>query len=301
MDPRAERPRIFIGDVQGCADELEDLIARAASELGDDFEVWSVGDLINRGPDNRRVLERMRTLHADGRARIVLGNHEIGLLMRWLGVRGGSTADTTDDILAAPDREDWIHWLRGLPLVETGELDGQPFAMVHASVHPDWDLADLVAHARRAEEPLREFEPDELRRWLRATPGGSASAPERDDLDRLTRGRSVVDAAGSWSDRLPEKSANAWHRRWAKRKHAYGIVYGHWALQGLHVAPGLRGLDTACVHHGREDERGGRTKGYLTAWIPRTDAIRRAGLAHFGVPDDRFLQVKAKRRYRQGA
>jgi bis(5'-nucleosyl)-tetraphosphatase (symmetrical) len=292
------RPRIFIGDVQGCADELEDLLTLAAEKLGDEFEVWSVGDLINRGPDNLRVLERMRTLHADGRARIVLGNHEIGLLMRWLGVRGGSTADTIGDILTAPDIDDWIHWLRGLPLVETGDLDGQPFAMVHASVHPDWDLASLVGHARSAEEPLRELEPAGLRRWLRATPGGGAAGTERDDLDRLTRGRSVVDGAGSWSEKLPAKAAHAWHRRWAKRGHEYGIVYGHWALQGLHVAPGLRGLDTACVHHGRDDGRGGRTEGMLTAWIPYADAPRRAGYAHFGVPDDRFLHVTAKKRYR---
>jgi len=293
------RPRLFIGDVQGCADELEELLALAAAELGNDFDVWSVGDLINRGPDNRRVLERMRALHADGRARIVLGNHEIGLMMRWLGVRGGSSADTLDDLLDAPDIEDWIHWLRGLPLVETGELDGQPFAMVHASVHPDWDLASLVAHARRAEEPLRELGTAELASWLRAAPGGATNSSERDDLDRLTRCRSLIDATGSWSDRLPARSADVWHRRWAQQEHEYGIVYGHWALQGLHVAPGLRGLDTACVHHGREDGRGGCTQGFLTGWIPRVDALRRAGKAHFGIPDNRFLRVKAKQRYRQ--
>jgi len=295
-----ERPRVFIGDVQGCADELDELLALATDEVGDDFEVWSVGDLINRGPDNRRVLERMRTLHSDGRARIVLGNHEIGLMMRWLGVRGTSSADTIEDILEAPDADDWIRWLRDLPLVEIGELDGEPFAMVHASVHPKWDLASLVAHARAAEERLHQLEPDELRRWLRATPGAAASATERDDLDRLTRGRSVVDSSGTWSDALPTKAADAWHRRWAKCRHDYGIVYGHWALQGLHVAPGLRGLDTACVHHGRDDGRGGRTRGSLTAWIPRADDSRRKR-AQFGVPDDRFLQVRAKRRYRRRA
>jgi bis(5'-nucleosyl)-tetraphosphatase (symmetrical) len=292
-----ERSRIFIGDVQGCADELDELLEIAAAELGDDFEVWSVGDLINRGPDNRRVLERMRTLHADGRARIVLGNHEIGLLMRWLGVRAGSSADTIEDILEAPDAEDWIRWLSNLPLVEIGELAGQPFAMVHASVHPDWDLASLVAHARAAEKRLCEPMEARLREWLSTAPGAEG---ERDDLDRLTRGRSIIDAAGSWSDKLPTKPGNAWHLRWAKREHEYGIVYGHWALQGLHVAPGLRGLDTACVHHGREDGRGGRTKGALTAWIPRLDQSR-AGRAHFSVPDDRFLHVKAKQRYRRGA
>jgi len=292
----AERPRIFIGDVQGCADELEELLAHASRELGGDFEVWSVGDLVNRGPDNLRVLARMRALHAEGRARIVLGNHEVGLLMRWLGVRSLGDTDTIRDILESDGADDWIRWLRGLPLVETGELAGRPFAMVHASVHPGWDLDALVAHARRAEQLLRELEPAELRRWLASTPDRCGDDP-RDDLDRLTRGRSVAEN-GSWSDALPPTSADAWHHRWSEQRHAYGIVYGHWALQGLHVEAGLRGLDTACVHHGRDDGRGGVTEGRLTAWIPR-EGRARGDRAPFDVPDDRFLQIGARQCYFQ--
>jgi len=284
--------------VQGCADELEELLALAAERLGEDFEVWSVGDLVNRGPDNCRVLERMRALHAAGRARIVLGNHEIGLLMSWLGIRELSSADTIGDVLAAPDVDDWMAWLRNLPLIETGELEGRPFAMVHASVHPDWDLASVVTHARGAEQQLRELNRSGLRRWLGVTPLQAAGAVERDVLDRLMRCRSVVDAAGSWSDAPPAKPGDAWHSRWSERRHSYGIVYGHWALQGLHVAEGLRGLDTACVHHGRDDGRGGITEGYLTAWIPRVDGSRH-GRGPFDVPDGRFLQVRAKQRYRE--
>jgi diadenosine tetraphosphatase ApaH/serine/threonine PP2A family protein phosphatase len=73
---------------------------------------------------------------------------------------------------------------------------------------------------------------------------------------------------------------------WSARSHGYGIVYGHWALQGLHVAPGLRGLDTGCVHHGR-----GRD-GVLTAWLPDPSAQ-----TPFDVPDDRFWQEAARRAY----
>jgi hypothetical protein len=42
--------KIFIGDVQGCGDELETLVTRARLEFDRDFELWSVGDMINRGP-----------------------------------------------------------------------------------------------------------------------------------------------------------------------------------------------------------------------------------------------------------
>ena len=77
-----------------------------------------------------------------------------------------------------------------------------------------------------------------------------------------------------------------WHREWAARRHDYAVVYGHWALQGLHLAPGLRGLDTGCVHHGR-----GRT-GFLTAWLPDPGSA-----APFSLPDDSFWQIPARRAY----
>jgi hypothetical protein len=85
-----------------------------------------------------------------------------------------------------------------------------------------------------------------------------------------------------------------WHRAWSARGHDYCVVYGHWALQGLHVARGLRGLDTGCVHHGR-----GRA-GMLTAWLPglaRGGAAGEAASWPFDVPDDRFWQVPALERY----
>ncbi|HEX5635437.1 MAG TPA: hypothetical protein VFX50_19475, partial [Gemmatimonadales bacterium] len=73
---------------------------------------------------------------------------------------------------------------------------------------------------------------------------------------------------------------------WARAGHDYGVVYGHWALQGLHVAPRLRGLDTGCVHHGRDRD------GFLTAWLPDPRARD-----PFEVPDERFWHVRAHRPY----
>ena len=78
----------------------------------------------------------------------------------------------------------------------------------------------------------------------------------------------------------------AWHAAWSERGHAYGVVYGHWALQGLHVAPGLRGLDTGCVHHNPERD------GTLTAWLPDGHADD-----PFALPDENFWHVPARRQY----
>jgi bis(5'-nucleosyl)-tetraphosphatase (symmetrical) len=283
-DPSAMQ-RIFVGDVQGCADELDELLARARDAFGEAFALWCVGDLVNRGPDNRRCLEMLRSLAEEGRARVVLGNHELHLLAVDFGLRELQPEDTFDDVLAANDAREWLDWLRTWPLVIDGTIGDQRFAMLHAAASPDWSLDDLLDVSARIESRLAASA-DEARALLGADPGED---PLRDALGRLTRCRSVADD-GSWSSRQPERPERAWHQAWAARRHEYAIVYGHWSQQGLHVAPGLRGLDTGCVHHGR-----GRD-GFLTAWLP-DGAPRPGGLRAFDVPDDRFWQVRAHRPY----
>lgn len=273
---------IFVGDVQGCSEELEELLGRARDAYGSRFELWLVGDLINRGPDNLAVLRRVRELVDSGRARLVLGNHEIGLLLTAAGLRERKPLDSFGDVLEAPDAADWLAWLRCQRLLETGQLGQQRFAMVHAAVHPDWSLAELERRVRRVEARLAD--PREATALLAADPAQDA---DRDLLGRLTQARSVT-RAGGWSPELPGGELEAWHQSWSARGHDYCVVYGHWAMQGLHVEPRLRGLDTGCVHHGR-----GRD-GSLTAWLPDPSAP-----APFDVPDGRFWHTPARKIYYQ--
>jgi bis(5'-nucleosyl)-tetraphosphatase (symmetrical) len=277
--------RIFVGDVQGCADELDALIERAETAWGNEFALWLAGDLVNRGPDNLRVLERVRGLVEAGRAEVVLGNHELHLLGVYWGQRKLSPNDSVGDVLDGPDVHEWVEWIRRRPLVVAGEIEGQPFAMVHASVGAGWSLETLLARSAAAGARLAGPE-EEARRFLAADP---AEDPVRDDLARITRGRSAD--ASSWSSREPDAPEGAWHHAWKAGSPTFGIVYGHWARQGLHVEPGLRGLDTGCVHHGR-----GRD-GFLTAWLPES-APRDPRARHaFDLPDERFWQIPARRRY----
>lgn len=277
--------QIFIGDVQGCAEELDELATRAKATFGADFALWVVGDLVNRGPDNRRPLELVRSLVEADRGQYILGNHEINLLAVAFGLREIGPHDTFADLLSGNDAGEWIDWLCRRPLVVPGEIDGQRFAMLHAAASPDWCFEDLVTingqiavHLSTSRQTAREF--------LALDP---ATDSLRDALGRLTRCRSVT-AEGGWSSDEPEQPQGAWHRAWAERGHDYGLVYGHWARQGLHVDTGLRGLDTGCVHHGRSRD------GYLTAWLPEASP-RAGGLRPFDVPDERFWQIRAKRRY----
>jgi bis(5'-nucleosyl)-tetraphosphatase (symmetrical) len=274
--------KIFVGDIQGCADELEELLGRARDVYGERFELWAVGDLVNRGPHNLRVLRSIRELADAGRARCVLGNHELALLRTALGLRAKADGDSFDDVLDAPDATEWIEWLRRRPLLETGRLGGQRFAMLHAAAHPDWSFEELRGRARAVELRLAADSLEDARRFLA---GEGDAAGDRDTLERLTHCRSVA-LSDRWSSETPAGEWIAWHAAWSTRGHDYGVVYGHWALQGLHVAPGLRGLDTGCVHHGHGHE------GVLTAWIPDETAR-----APFDVPDGKFWQARARRAY----
>lgn len=129
--------RWVIGDVHGCAAELDVLLA--ALELGADDEVFAVGDLFHRGPDPVGVYERLRALP---RFRTVLGNHEAALLRRadvgdparrWLGDGGAAIAPAfaarADEILA---------WLRGAPFFLRGDgaAGARPWIVVHGSLIP---------------------------------------------------------------------------------------------------------------------------------------------------------------------
>ncbi len=281
--------RIFVGDVQGCVEELDALLARARRTHGDDFSLWCVGDLVNRGPESLRVLERVRGLVDAGRARMVLGNHELALLQVYFGLRRLVPRDTLRNVLDAPDIESWIEWLRRQPVAVCDAIAGQPFVMVHASVHPRWSLAQVSQQAQRIHQRLGGTSQAECKQLLAAfLEPDRAGDPDAEALARMTRCRMAE--GDRWSSQEPATPGQAWHRAWSAENHGYGVVYGHWARQRLHVADGLRGLDTGCVHHGRGAD------GMLTAWLA-PEGGRPDGTPVFAAPDDRFWHEPARRAY----
>lgn len=271
--------RIFVGDVQGCADELGDLVVRARGDFGGEFELWFVGDLVNRGPASLRVLEQVRALADAGRARCVLGNHELSLLRVAAGQRPCGPEDTFQDVIEAGG--DWLAWLARRPLVVADRLGERRFALLHAAAVPGWSLDAMCERTRRIQERLGGSAKDS-RRLLAARPEDDEDAAL---LARITRCRSV-DSRGRWSSREPNVARDAWHARWSAEKPDFGVVYGHWATQGLHVAPLLRGLDTGCVYHGLWGDR------FLTAWLPQPDVED-----PFAIPDENFWRVAARAQY----
>lgn len=246
-----------IGDVQGCFDELRRLLKKIRFDAGRD-RLWFTGDLVNRGP---KSLETLRFVRGLGQAAVtVLGNHDLHLVATALGGRH-SAKDTFADILAAPDCDELLAWLRTLPLIH---VEGD-WLLVHAGLPPQWSLKDareicaaasrLIASRKSDEFFHRHMYGDEPDRW----------SPRLRGWDRLrfvinccTRLR-VCTPEGRVALRYvgPPEQAPAGRLPWfsvpGRRTAAKTVLFGHWSALGRVHWPEHRayGLDTGCVW-GRE-------------------------------------------------
>ena len=138
--------RIFIGDIQGCRDELERLLEALRFDPARD-RLEPVGDLVNRGPDSLGALRLLKSLGAGG----VLGNHDLHLLAARRGERKLKPMDTLAQVLEAPDCEELLAWLRDRPFIKTWP----GIILVHAGLSPAWTdpVAELVGAGSRSAAP----------------------------------------------------------------------------------------------------------------------------------------------------
>lgn len=237
---------LLVGDVQGCADELDDLLAAVGFVAGTD-ELVSVGDLVNRGPKSLQVLRRFREL--GGQA--VLGNHEIYLLTLASGLRA-RVADTLDDVLTAPDLPALLDWLvdRPEPVVLLRD-----WVAVHAGLPRSFRLPE---DARLVNEAVRAAWRSDGTLADRVTKIRSTAI-----LPFLTRVR-YCDAAGAVPRDEDELDPSGYRPWFDHRVPGPIIAFGHWARLDPARAqrPDLRFLDTGCVY-GRQ----------LTGWLVEEDRI----------------------------
>ncbi|PSQ78102.1 MAG: serine/threonine protein phosphatase [Bacteroidetes bacterium QH_8_67_23] len=84
---------IAIGDVHGCPDSLDALLDRLAP-ASDDHLVF-IGDYIDRGPDSKRVIDRLLALREEQPCTFLRGNHEALMLDYLQGEEGSPAAGAT--------------------------------------------------------------------------------------------------------------------------------------------------------------------------------------------------------------
>ena len=245
-----------VGDVQGCLDELEALLAQARFDPARD-RLWLAGDLVNRGPKSLETLRFVRALGA--RAAAVLGNHDLFLLACFAGVR--APTPELAPVLDAPEAGELRDWLRHLPLVHREEVAGADWALVHAGLSPRWDWPTIERLARAIEARLRG---DGWQDFLaRAFAGPAPETEPEDDEARLLFALSVFTRARyctahgrfDWATRAggpPSGAFAPWDRHPARWKGGVRVVFGHWAARGPVLdSPDVLGLDGGCVWGGR--------------------------------------------------
>lgn len=232
--------RWLVGDVQGCARELDDLLKRIRFDPGRD-ELWSLGDLVNRGPDSLAVLRLWRDLDGKG----LLGNHDIyALLVR--SRRKLRKRDELDKLFGAEDADDLLQRLRESPALAylpggDGALD---VWIVHAGLSPRWQRLDEVA-CRLGPGPHDD-------EWL-----------ESPEVAFATRARCCNAEGGMCRHSGPPDECPAPFRPWDEFYSGRTlVVHGHWARRGFYRTERTMGLDSGCVYGGM-----------LTAWCQEEDRI----------------------------
>jgi bis(5'-nucleosyl)-tetraphosphatase (symmetrical) len=245
----------LVGDLQGCCDAFEQLLAHIAFSPSRD-RLYLLGDLVNRGPCSLQVLERLAQF--GDAATCLLGNHDLHLLAVAHGVRRAHRSDTLDAILASPRREHWLRWLRAQRLA----VQAHGWLMVHAGVAPQWDAEQALS---LADELHRLLDSDDLPAFLRVM-YGNEPARWSGDLQGADRWRLAINvftrmrfcAADGTLDFQVKEGADAapshlmpWFDVPGRRTAGQPIAFGHWSTLGLLDRPDLLALDTGCVWGGR--------------------------------------------------
>jgi len=165
--PRRHRAYV-IGDVHGCLEQLDLLLARIEEEIRgrprSRTSIVFLGDLIDRGPASAQVVERLRTYSPrEAQTHFIMGNHEevmlrviagdTGLLPSWLRFGGAETLRSYGveprelsgladgeivDRLRAAVPESHIEFLESF--ADSIAFGGYVF--VHAGIRPGVDLAE---------------------------------------------------------------------------------------------------------------------------------------------------------------
>jgi len=260
-----------IGDIQGCYRELLDLLELISFDPVRDH-LWLSGDLVNRGPDSLATLRHIRQL--GDRAITVLGNHDLHLLAIAANGERPKRKDTLDEVLAAPDRDELLSWLRQQPLFHLDESAG--YALVHAGLAPQWTIPQARELAAEVSRVLcSDAHPDYFRhmygdapcRWHQDLRGWERLRCITNYLTRMrfcnAGGEIALQAKGAPGSQPDGYSP--WYELPERRNRELTILFGHWSQLAVDdpqaVENGVRPLDSGCLWGGRltafrlEDQR----------------------------------------------
>lgn len=246
-----------IGDVQGCYDDLQRLLALIQFDPHHDT-LWFAGDLINRGKHSLETLQFVQSLGSS--AMTVLGNHDLYLLAVVYGKAPLHSGNTLQPILAHKGCDALCDWLRQQPLVHYDEALN--YLLVHAGVPPQWSLNQICTLAKEVETVLQSaqyaefFEHiygDQPLHWHEGLAGWDRLRYITNAFTRmrLCTANGTLNLLHKGPPPLQEYEEKPWfHFRHPSLANT-PIVFGHWAaLMGKVDHANTFALDTGCIWGG---------------------------------------------------
>ena len=245
----------LIGDVQGCFDSLQALLAKISFDPQKD-RLGFVGDLINRGPKSLETLDFILSLK---NPLIVLGNHDLHFLaLYFLGASHfHHISHTLNDVLNSSHCKKYSDFLLTQPFLYCEDT----FAMVHAGIPPQWTIDTAKKYS------------DEISLLLQKNPiaffsniYGNNPVAWNENLTGWNRARYIAnaftrmrfcDANGVLDlENKTDASSDILFKPWfsfrESNKDAKPIFFGHWAsLEGRSDHPSIVALDTGCAWGGK--------------------------------------------------
>lgn len=248
-----------IGDVQGCYDELQALLAKIKFNSDRD-QLWFCGDLVNRGPKSLETLRFIKSLQEN--AISVLGNHDLHLLATAFSHKKPGKKDTFEPLLQANDSMQLLNWLRRQPLAHHN--DELNITLLHAGTHPYWSIKKTLKLAREVENILRSKQHINFYRhmygdkptcWENELSGWSRYRYITNTLTRLRycdkNGTASLNAKGAPGSQA--KNLMPWYEVPRRASQNDTIIFGHWSTlphAGLRSINNAYAIDSGCLWGG---------------------------------------------------
>lgn len=248
----------FIGDIHGCCKNLKTMLKHI--RFNPDIDIlYLTGDLVSRGPDALGVLRLIRSFKKS--AYTVLGNHDLHLLKTYFKVNNyQSSTNVFDSILHAPDSDELMHWLRQQPILYIDEI--KKILMIHAGIHPSWNIYHIKQYAQEIEKILISNSPDLLFR-KEFTKISNTNPINIKKLKKIQKNTNIftkiryIYSNGQLNMQYkndPEyapKNIYPWFNVPRSIPSIYSIIFGHWAsLKNTQVSSNVYGLDSGCCWGG---------------------------------------------------
>ena len=250
-----------VGDIQGCYKEFDKGLKKINFNEKKD-RLWISGDIVNRGPDSLKTLERIYSIRSS--VNIVLGNHDLHFLARHYADRKSAKNDTLEELLASSKCEKYAKFLLKQPFVFSKKIklkngDKKKYIMVHAGLPHYLTFKECMNLNKLSQEFLNKNPKKNLKKiFFHHRKNNFKIISMKDKLaffiNAVTRIRicnkegKIMFAFKKGLKDLPYNFIPWFKLKISALTRDDRLIFGHWAaLNGKTNKQNIIGLDTGCV------------------------------------------------------